>query len=171
MALHSGNLSTVLLVTGTQYEQRRSEPSPRVRTEPGYLLSPGTPSHVCLASACASGWEDAMPQALREAKNPPVSHCMYVCTHTSACQAWAHVCTCDALHSALQGLGGAKRLVFLGWQFCGSVPLGARHSPHILVFLTAVLPAAVTQLKNRGPCDCSETRMSRTRGHFAIPAH
>lgn len=59
MALHSGNLSTVFLVTGPQYEQRRSEPSPRVRTEPGYLLSPGTPSHVCLASACASGWEDA----------------------------------------------------------------------------------------------------------------
>lgn len=45
---------------------------------------------------------------------------------------------------------------------------------HVLVFLTAVLPAAVTELKNLGPCGCSETvqrQTSRIRGHFTIPAH
>lgn len=71
----------------------------------------------------------------------------------------------------------------VGWRgvprFPGSAVLwlsasGSRALMHILVFLTAVLPAAVTQLKNLGPCDCSETvqrQTSRIRGHFAIPAH
>lgn len=53
------------------------------------------------------------------------------------------------------GKGRARaHLIFLGWQFCGSVPLGLRHLLHALVFLTAVLPAAVAQLKNLGPCAC-----------------
>lgn len=107
-----------------------------------------------------------------------VPHCVcmhahvraYICIHVS--RGLAGVCV-DALCSAEEGSGG-EHLIFLGWQVCGSVPLGVGRSLHVLVFLTAVLPAAVTQLKNLGPCDCSEClqrQRSRIHGHFAIPAH
>ena len=79
----------------------------------------------------------------------------------------------DAPCSAEAG-GRGEYLIFLDRQFCGSVPLGVGHSLPALVFLTAVLPAAVTLLKNLGPSDCSETvqrQTSRIRGHFAILAH
>lgn len=79
----------------------------------------------------------------------------------------------DAPCSAEAG-GRGKHLIFLDRQFCGSAPLGVGHFLPALVFLTAVLPAAVTLLKNLGPSDCSETvqrQASRIRGHFAILAH
>jgi len=74
---------------------------------------------------------------------------VYVCICMSAPGARAYV---EALCS-VKGRG-REHLIFLGWQFCGSMPLGVRHLLQALVFLTAVLPAAVAQLKNMGPCDC-----------------
>lgn len=74
--------------------------------------------------------------------------CAYVC-HMGSC-----VCECSEF---CQGGGRGRHLIFLGRQFHGSVPLGVGDSLHVLMFLTAVLPAAVTRLKNLGPCDCSET--------------
>lgn len=84
------------------------------------------------------------------------------------------ICGCVDDPCSAEAGGGGENLIFLGRQFCGSAPLGVEHSLHALVFLTAFLPAAVTQLKNLGPCDCSEAlqrQTSRIRGHFAIPAH
>lgn len=116
-------------------------------------------------------------KAMRAREGPCVPHCVRVCVcvrmlvHTYV--TWARVCVCGC--SEFCQVGGWRGVPY----FPGSAVLwlsasGRQALRHVPVFLTAVLPAAVTQLKNLGLCDCSETvqrQTSRIRGHFAIPAH
>lgn len=113
-----------------------------------------------------------------------MSACKGPCVPPRVCvHAHVHSYMCICASRELCMCGGSVFCQVEGWRraphFPGSAVLwlsasGSQALMHVVVFLTAVLPAAVTQLKNLGPCDCSETvqrQTSRIRGHFAIPAH
>lgn len=69
--------------------------------------------------------------AMRACEGLYVPHCVCVCTfiHVHICVTWAHVylCACSVF-CRVGGWGGGECLIFLDRQFCGSVPLGVRHS-------------------------------------------
>ena len=105
--------------------------------------------------------------------------CLAVCMHARlpihvhVYVTWAHVCVCGC--SVFCQVGGVEGSALFPWigSFVAQC-LWESGLTHVLVFLTAVLPTAVTKLKNLGPCGCSETvqrQISRIRGHFAIPTH